>query len=551
MKRFLTFALAIVMILSLAAACGNETTTTASTAATTATTAATESGTEQSTDTPDGINLPIVDEPITLTVWQSFNNDIVSDLSENQGIAELARRTNINLDFYLVTSTAASEQFNLLVASQTYYDLMKVVNLNSLGSGDAAVDSEFCIALNDYEQYFPNYLELINSSEKLYRDTRTDSGLMWGFHTILKEPEGAFQGLTYRKDLAEEAGYTGGDPVTIADWEELLTAYRDYGIESPLSIAPTGLFTYDSSFMSAYGVGKDFYIKDGEVTYGYNQEGFKEYLKMMRQWYQDKLIDQQFDTRNTGTSVDTTDAYYLGDDAGAYISIFSYNRNAMYASYRWTDKESYWRQPVPAPVLNEGDELHLGVETTYAGTYPMVISTDNQYPEITCQFLDYLYTDEGFMLINYGIEGVSYTIGEDGKIHASEDITDNPQGFDFSHVKQAYHTWFNVVGLYTYLQSEEDFADPLVYEGYEIWASNTDGAWLYPAKASLTTEESARYTAAFNDINTYVTENVVKFIFGYADIDAEWDNYVKTIEDLGIQECIDIKQASYDRYMAR
>ena len=52
------------------------------------------------------------------------------------------------------------------------------------------------------------------------------------------------------------------------------------------------------------------------------------------------------------------------------------------------------------------------------------------------------------------------------------------------------------------------------------------------------------------DINTYVDEMFMKFTLGQADIDAEWDNYVRTLERMGYEELEKVHQQMYDRYMS-
>ena len=52
----------------------------------------------------------------------------------------------------------------------------------------------------------------------------------------------------------------------------------------------------------------------------------------------------------------------------------------------------------------------------------------------------------------------------------------------------------------------------------------------------------------YADITLYVDEMQAKFITGVADIDAEWDNYVATCEKMGLNEVLEVYQASYDRW---
>ena len=61
-----------------------------------------------------------------------------------------------------------------------------------------------------------------------------------------------------------------------------------------------------------------------------------------------------------------------------------------------------------------------------------------------------------------------------------------------------------------------------------------------------TKEENETYTEKWPDIETYVKENVVNFITGNKPL-SEWDNYVKTLKDMGIEDVVAVKQAWYDR----
>lgn len=43
----------------------------------------------------------------------------------------------------------------------------------------------------------------------------------------------------------------------------------------------------------------------------------------------------------------------------------------------------------------------------------------------------------------------------------------------------------------------------------------------------------------------------LRFITGEADLDDEWDAYVSSIENMGIEDCVALVQAAYDRYLSR
>jgi len=66
-----------------------------------------------------------------------------------------------------------------------------------------------------------------------------------------------------------------------------------------------------------------------------------------------------------------------------------------------------------------------------------------------------------------------------------------------------------------------------------------------------TTEESIRLSEIMTDVNTLRSEMFQKFIVGELDIDQEWDNMIKKMEAMGIQEAIEIYNAMFERWKNR
>ena len=59
-------------------------------------------------------------------------------------------------------------------------------------------------------------------------------------------------------------------------------------------------------------------------------------------------------------------------------------------------------------------------------------------------------------------------------------------------------------------------------------------------------------TSYYSDISTYASEMVLKFIIGAEPLTEDsFADYVSHIEEMGIQNCIDIYQTAYERYLER
>ena len=78
---------------------------------------------------------------------------------------------------------------------------------------------------------------------------------------------------------------------------------------------------------------------------------------------------------------------------------------------------------------------------------------------------------------------------------------------------------------------------------YEPYARDIDD--LIPPLA-LTTAQAAEVTELRLAITDFVAQMTAEFVLGRQDIDAGWDNFVATLEGLGINRMAEIYQAAYD-----
>ena len=78
----------------------------------------------------------------------------------------------------------------------------------------------------------------------------------------------------------------------------------------------------------------------------------------------------------------------------------------------------------------------------------------------------------------------------------------------------------------------------------DIWGY--DSSWLIPKYVALSEDESDMYNYA--DIQTYVQESSLKFMTGEMSLEKDYDGFIETIKDMGIDNCIAAWQSAVDRY---
>lgn len=490
--------------------------------------------------------LPLTEEKVTFSVyipWSAAYSKIMKDWSDNTLWQEMEKRTNVALEFTSPPVGQETEQFNLMVASGDYPDLlMRVTNEQYKGGPDKAIADGNYLRLNELvEQYAPNYMEVINMTEESRKLSYTDEGNIWGFHMYdyaldTMTVQGGFWGMTIRQDFLDK--YNLETPVTYDDWHHVLTVFKENGVPIPLFLPKTGI-PAEESLIAGFGVGKAFYQVDQKVKYGPIEPGYKKYVETMNQWYEEGLIDKDFASRDSAQ----LENLIVTDQIGAYDDGFW-----TYDTYKLKAENPDFRLVgVTAPVEKEGEVAHLR-QTNFpirnGGT--AVITKNCSNPELATRYLDYLYSPDGTILANYGIEGEGLMYDEEGNPQLTDLMLKNPDGFttDLTLAKYAMHTG---PMLRDYTLGLGAFGKDAL-ETEEIW-SRADTEYVLPPITN-TAEEGDEIMSMMGDIETLVAEQTVKFIMGVEPME-NYDAFVEQIKSMGIDRVLELKQAALDRFNAR
>ena len=272
-------------------------------------------------------------------------------------------------------------------------------------------------------------------------------------------------------------------------------------------------------------------------------EGYKEYLALMRQWYSERLLDQEFVTRTESNFPVTS--LLSADKLGGYIGIYN-QAGSFYYDTGVVQDPSFYLRLAPRPVKNIGDPIWAGMtQARIMNTEGGTISTDCKYPEIAIKLFDYFYSEDGALLCNYGVEGETFEYDENGQPWAKDIIVNNPEGaIQWSPVPLPH-----AYGTSSVIQDREDLTATGEAAKYvDLWEIE------YPANyqdCHYPVTYRWSYQEFFVDINTLVEEFTVQTIMGLRDLESEWDEYVDKIKSMDIARAIEIQQTAYDNYLAR
>lgn len=488
---------------------------------------------------------PIVtDGSLTLDYWMPISSaalQVIETYADNTAYQKVQEDTGVKINFIHPTVGKEKEQFNLMITSGELPDIIQYASYYNGGVLQGYNDGVYADLTPYLEEYAPDYLALINSSDELRREVYKD-GKVIAFERIKTEDDLISCRVLLRGDWLKEFGMDV--PVTLEDYEAYFQAILDNkpGV-APIVFKPVGNASEMRLQFGPFDMLPDWYQVDGKVTHWYNNENLREYLTVMNKWYEAGYISKDF------ISVNTAERHTMFDSGqvGCYIQSVS---NAISRTAELSDFEL---ETAPYPRKTQDQILHNGPSKNAVGTsYSTCISTSCENIEEAVAFLNYGYTEEGINTYNYGKEGYSWEKGADGEPVYTDVMLNNPEGLNDSQLAYVHRIHF--APKYTvpdYKCLPANVKDPETLAFLQKWDGKDqyDSAYDMPP-VTLTTEENNERADILAEVSPYVEEMVYKFITGAESLD-HFDKYLETLQSMNFDRAVEITQQAYDRYMAQ
>lgn len=494
-------------------------------------------------DNPDGV---------TFSYWLIMDLSADSDLEsldQHPVIQKMSDYTGVGLNLIINSQYTGNEKTNLMYASGEYPDFIS--NFSYTSGTEAAIEDEIVFDMKEMlPTYAPDYWQYL-TEDSIYKSIATDNGAIATFAGIGTPSRGPGEGLMVRQDWLDALGFD--TPVTFDDFEEVLLAFKtEYEPADPLWLTLDGVLNNDL-FCGSFGVKlkvdssgstrSGFYLEDGEVKFGYLEDGLVDYLELMSKWYSEGIISEEFTTHIT----EMRDEGMIEAILTGATGMFSRGDGLMDMFNKRGSAEGYNVVAIADPVVNEGDIIPFGYSNELQAGGGIAMTTQCVNPELGMQWANYWYTDEGFILGTYGIEGLSFEYDEAGDPQYTEMMTNDPNGRPLSSMKLDY-TGF--VQLRTDNSKPEASYSEAAQNAPVIWASNRSGVGEIPSSATMTAEEGEEFTVIFSDVTTYCAENIVRFIIGDLPL-SEVDAFQEQIRSMNIDRCIELWEQAIERYNNR
>lgn len=464
----------------------------------------------------------------------------------------LHEKTNVKVDWTCYVEDQFVDKRNLALtkknalpdvlfnAEMSNMDLLKYADQGVVVPVEELIDS-----------HMPNLKKVLDENPEYRKLITAPDGHIYSFPWIEqlgtgKEAIQAIGGMPYiNQKWLTELGLEM--PKTTEELKKVLIAFRDKkpgGVENviPFSCRVNGGNEDLGFILGAFGLGDnaDHVMIDGnnKVVYAVTQDGYKQGIKWLHELQQEKLIDPEAYTQDYAT-------YSAKGKNGQYGLFFAWDTGSIV-----TNTADY----VPLPALKGPDGQANAVRQSGSADGGFqngrcVITSACVNTELAAKWLDLMYEPLQSVQNNWG------TYGEQGKSNVFEMTPENT----LKHLKIEGESPYDVRvrqmvgGPLAVLDSYYDVYTTCPPDAQERMAAvksyvpDMRAELVYP-NVFMSKEDAEALTRYETDLKQYAEQKRADWIMN-GGIDEQWDEYMKKMDELGLQKFLEIKQKYLDAYL--
>lgn len=487
--------------------------------------------------------LPIVNEPVTLTVLTTRWGNMGDSFTQNQWIKDLETNTNVKIEWQVQSLNDWSEQKSIMLASGELPDI--IIGNQTFNDMDIINNQSLFLAVDDLvEQYMPNYKAALQEMPELKKAVTFTDGNMYSFGKNLPcRPMTCNQPIINKKWLDNLKLQV---PTTTDELFAVLKAFHDQdanGNGDPNDEIPiSGAKDVSIELLNPFGItdltGTAMMLQeDGSLVYYPTSNQYKEGIKWLNKLYAEGIIDPESFTQD--------DTMLTAKRQDPNIAKVGFN-------YAWTPDATFgkWSSEyiAIAPIKGPDGKQYAGGDSNGISSIlrnEAEITTNCKYPEIAARWLDQFYTGEASIQNFWGAIGTVISKNDDG----TYTLNDPPEG-------TSADAWY-------WDQSLRDFGPKYISKEFmpQIKLSPNSGDGLKVELSKLgdsyitTPFPNVMYTVEENEALPTLTTDIDKFIqtsrakwITEGGVDEEWDSYIKQLNEMGLESLIKIRTDAYERY---
>lgn len=519
--------------------------------------------------------------PVTLNILTTRHPEATTEANElwffqymEWWFAEKGYDVTINVQ----QTTEASTQASLLLNTDSLPDLMWSIGLSSTNTVLYGVEDDLILDWTPYltEELMPNLLKQFEADPTMKAAQIAPDGNIYGIPYITPYPYSTVVGMSNRMYVRQSWLDAVGKkvPTTQEEFLDVLRAFKNYKMPDgsktyPLLSDVNFLEKYLWTCLGYYGTepskyGTNMMIKDGKVCLPCYTEDYRDFIEIMHTLYSEGILSQD----------------YFSMSGSQVTGLINAGNGGMHAWYTLQYvEEDYADQIMLGPIpMGDNDDVYVSRLSTFTPN-EIWASAKTQYPELVAMMVDYLFSEEGSWLYQFGPKQGEDPLGiVDGWYYNDKGLITNDivesgtyTAFELwarDYIRPNDYAGLRVDPITTGTGEIVTFKDAVTggtlelihdrtmtrssndewwrLESIEKWADYATSIRL--PKAYLDSDATALSTDYSSAISTFVTTESVKFITGKRPL-SEIDKFFAELEAMGVKQYIKIYEDTYANFM--
>ena len=508
---------------------------------------------------------PIVSEPLTIKAF-ICPNTAVKDYNDNEYTRWLTELTNISLELDIPPVADAQQKLNLMLASGDLPEVIIGCNIR-LDQVQILANQGLLLPLNDYiEEYGVEFKKVYEAYPQIEDLITMLDGKIYGlphvndcYHCSMSQKMWVYQPWLDKLGLAvptttEEfyqmlKAFKEQDPNGNGEADEIPlsgTTFTNGGWHSPIDQFIMNSFVYND-LVTPNG-GRSLILEDGTVKAAFTEPGWQEGLKYLNKLYSEGLIDPQAFTNDSSLIQqlgENADVPILGAVGAGWYGVFTQNGGPS----------GRWKEYTPIAPLEGPSGMRQTPRTPFqptGGQANFVITNQAQNPEAAFRLADVFYGFDSTTNSVFGVEGEDWVRASDTDVSIAGGKAlysvlkvwgGEPQNRHWSQTVPTFRT-------NDYRMAQTYNADDPLERWLFEWTRDLMEPYGTTDKAVpplvFTEEQSKLFGELKTSIDTTMDEWFANFVIGNADVDADWETYLTTLNDTGLPQYLEIYQTAYD-----
>ena len=509
---------------------------------------------------------PVVKEPVSVTIALVPQGSAVDFQVEQNWMTEyINRNSGLDIEWMVIDATAASERIPLMLNSGDMPDAILGHAFQANDIAQYGTSEGMFYPVNELLDYMPIFSAFLEENPAVREGITTTDGNIYGFPALNNIYSYAAR-FVIDQTWLDRLGLE--NPTTLEEFKNMLIAFRDEdanGNGDPDDEIPWGgswsgasaerdLIFYALGYAASGNLAVDHNKENPDIVFVPYEAQYKDYLLYMNDLWNEGLLDPDMFTQSE-TQVQAT---VLEGTIGFC---------AMSAPYVYVPETKDNWVAINAMSKEEGGlRIYPAANPVYIPAF-MVLNADcdEEVAAALAALADEMYSVEWYGWSMYGPEagseldyfGTGHYV-EDGviKYNMPDDMTDE-WSFRCTYLTIWDLPGFNSLQYDPYYQLyAEQFPDTqlgqLFATGnyFEDWQPNFIETYQPYYAESIPTfyfaeDDLDRINTLQTPLDDYVASMEAKFITGEISIEDEYDNFVATLEEYGVQEYVELYNSYY------